>query len=294
VSFDFEGTSISYLDHPSLGYASSARSLMKIAKGLDGARSLPADIDQIEAFKAFHMVAFQLRQAADSRGGKRKAGALKSTYFGLREFLVASNKGLVHEMIRRSSVSGIEYDDLLSEGLMALFRSVGSFDPWAGVRFSTYACTSIARGLHALSAQRSRYREILHEAMDKSRERQMREENVDHRHEHPMMHDLAAIIRENKASLSPMERWVISRRIYRSGRHKDSTLSAIGKTLALSKERVRQIQTNALEKIRSFLEATPVAAGLAHAGQSGPVTELFGSTFMPPDGDPAHKKPRAA
>lgn len=66
-----------------------------------------------------------------------------------------SNMKLVSYVIKttgyfRSKINAgvIEYDDLFQIGSIALFRCVNNFDPSLGIRFSSYAVTSIKRDIH--------------------------------------------------------------------------------------------------------------------------------------------------
>jgi RNA polymerase primary sigma factor len=53
---------------------------------------------------------------------------------------VVANIGLVHTRARlRVTGLGVEYDDLVQEGTLGLYRAVELFDPALGFRFSTYA-----------------------------------------------------------------------------------------------------------------------------------------------------------
>lgn len=61
------------------------------------------------------------------------------------EDLMGRHEGLVHGVIRRSWVGSSEYDDLLQEGRMALWRAIDGYDVGRGTRFSTYAWPIIAR-----------------------------------------------------------------------------------------------------------------------------------------------------
>lgn len=62
-----------------------------------------------------------------------------------QERLIRQHEGLVHAVIRRSWVGSTEYDDLLQEGRLALWRAICVFDVERGTAFSTYAWLIIER-----------------------------------------------------------------------------------------------------------------------------------------------------
>ena len=55
------------------------------------------------------------------------------------EALLRGNEGLIHHILKRQGIGGIEYQDLIQEGRIALWRSILHFDPGRGTAFSTYA-----------------------------------------------------------------------------------------------------------------------------------------------------------
>lgn len=63
------------------------------------------------------------------------------------ERLIRGNEGLIHHILKRQGIGGIEYADLIQEGRIALWRSILHFDPGRGTAFSTYAGRSIYRQL---------------------------------------------------------------------------------------------------------------------------------------------------
>jgi RNA polymerase primary sigma factor len=73
-----------------------------------------------------------------------------------RNALVEAHVGLVHAVAHRCSVApGLEYEDLVQEGMMGLIRAAELFDPGQGVAFSTYATLWIKQGiLRALKTNR--------------------------------------------------------------------------------------------------------------------------------------------
>lgn len=64
-----------------------------------------------------------------------------------RERLIVSNMRLVCAVAMRYTASGVEYNDLVSEGFLGLMRGVDHYDPDAGASLSTYAVTWIRQGM---------------------------------------------------------------------------------------------------------------------------------------------------
>lgn len=61
--------------------------------------------------------------------------------------MVKSNLRLVVNIAKRFSGRGMTFGDLIEEGNLGLLRSVDTFDPEHGVRFSTYASWWIKQGI---------------------------------------------------------------------------------------------------------------------------------------------------
>ncbi|MCF6376418.1 RNA polymerase sigma factor RpoD/SigA [Nocardioides KLBMP 9356] len=53
--------------------------------------------------------------------------------------MVLHNMGLIHSVAQRLGGQGLEYDDLVASGIPGLVRAVEKFDPYRGLKFSTYA-----------------------------------------------------------------------------------------------------------------------------------------------------------
>lgn len=70
--------------------------------------------------------------------------------------LMCQHEGLVHFILRRQYRGGLIYEDLLQEGLIALWQAVLHFDPHRGVAFSTYAGVAIERRIWRVVARKSR------------------------------------------------------------------------------------------------------------------------------------------
>ena len=58
----------------------------------------------------------------------------------------------------------------------------------------------------------------------------------------------------NSAALTELEQAVVTARFALAGRARPQTLQEVGRKLGMSKERVRQVQIRALERIRVAME----------------------------------------
>lgn len=68
-------------------------------------------------------------------------------YLKLRNILLAANLRLVPRFVLPYVRRGVDFDDLVQEGRMALVRAVEKYDPDRGIRFSSYASWWIKQGI---------------------------------------------------------------------------------------------------------------------------------------------------
>ncbi len=173
---------------------------------------------------------------------------------GTQAKLVRANLALVLAMAKRTRIPNVEFSELVSEGNMALLRSVEKFDVSRGFKFSTYACRAILKSFNRLATYTGRYRQRFPTEFDPDLERS--DYDV---HRHQMQRDdsvdaLREILARNKALLNRVERTVVMERFAIGSGGKGRTLSQVGKMVGLTNERVRQIQNTALAKIRAVLD----------------------------------------
>ncbi len=184
-----------------------------------------------------------------------------------RAQIIRANTSLVLAMARRSRNSGVELGELVCEGNLALLRCVDKFDASRGFKFSTYACRAILASFSRASTKAARFRACFpttyDPAMEKSDYLDRKRENV----EHECVDELRQILFENSAELSSVERRVLDARFSLdepdadgSSRKHRRTLDQVGNLLGVSKERVRQIQNQAMGKLRAVLEERLPAA----------------------------------
>ena len=194
----------------------------------------------------------------------------------LRAALTNANMALVVAMAKRTRINSVEFGELLSEGNMALLRAVDKFDVDRGFKFSTYACRAILKAFNRLATRMGTYRQHFPTEFEPTMERS---DELDRRRAEQRdlaVEDLDRVLTRNLAQLTRIERKVVAARFAVAGRRRTRTLQEVGRLVGLSKERVRQVQTHALEKLRAALEA--------RESQAFPVVGARANVTRPGDG----------
>ena len=161
----------------------------------------------------------------------------------IRNRIVSANLGLVYSCMQYTCMS-LDTDTMLSDGSAALLRSVEKYDPWYGNKFSTYACRAI---LHRFSSSANKRDWTGIDVSDLDpQEKETTDTNIE------LCKDRVRVAIKG-AELTTRERDIIVLRFYEGKRLVD-----VGNKYNLSKERIRQIQVKALDKIRCVLEIDSV------------------------------------
>ena len=171
-----------------------------------------------------------------------------------RDWIVKSNMRLVISIVKKFVNPQNRFDDLLSDGIVALIRAVDKFDVGLGFRFSTYA-TQVVR--------RNTYRSVMEKQTDRQRNFGSIHENgidiSDDQKESSMSeqrwHELRARLTLMLDHLDRREKFIIRARFSLGGHRRIQTLQRLADKLGVSKERIRQLEKRALDKLRGMTDA---------------------------------------
>ncbi|MFM2124095.1 MAG: polymerase sigma factor SigA [Acidobacteriota bacterium] len=214
-------------------------------------------------FLQFNYARFRVRQVQDALGGRTPTAEearemirwyrLARRY---REQISETNLALVLAMARRVRLGESDFPDLIGEGHMALMRSVDKFDCGRGFKFSTYACRAILKAFSRFGIKLVKHRQRFPSEFDPEFERSNFLELRRAEHERDSAAEVRHLVESDRADLSDVERSVIYHRFGLDGPtgQPSLTLEQVGQIIGLTKERVRQIQNKALEKLRLALE----------------------------------------
>ncbi|MBV9124722.1 MAG: sigma-70 family RNA polymerase sigma factor [Planctomycetes bacterium] len=187
----------------------------------------------------------------------REAARWRRRYYDCRDRIVLGNRKLTFRAVQKWHPAAQWAEDLAGECQVVLIKAVAAFNPWLDICFSTYAFTCFMRALSRLSQR---------QAADRlSRSLPLGSlaggEPCTATSEEPARPDgarLAEYFEEKHPLLTQREKTVLLRRYhFDENAPRAETLEQVGRKLGLSKERVRQLQCSALEKLRAALLTQP-------------------------------------
>jgi RNA polymerase sigma factor (sigma-70 family) len=155
---------------------------------------------------------------------------------------MAQHDGLVHAYIQRQGGGNIPYEEALQAGRIGLWHAIRGYDPARGTAFSTYAWVAIWRHIYRRGQELSRKTHIPLPEIPATRAMPNLAEELDQELATSALHDLVRRLPER------LRRVIVGR--YGLGKHPPCTLQELGEELGLSKERVRQLQQEALAWLR--------------------------------------------
>lgn len=174
----------------------------------------------------------------------------------LKNRIVKSNLRLVVSVAKRHASPSVNLFDLISEGNFCLMYAIEKFDFSRGNRFSTYATWALMKNF-ARTVPEENYltstfitgqQEILNIIPERDDD-SGRMEAVD-----LLRQRIAEVI----SKLTDREQKVIRSRFGLDSDGQTQTLAEVGEELGVTRERIRQIEHKALEKLRKFIDENQV------------------------------------
>ena len=220
------------------------------ARGDDGefaATHMPDDVTR-DLARRMHYAAWRLSRTADFH----RRACWKREYYAFRDRVVLGNRKLIYRAVRRWTPAAAWADDMTGDCQVVLIQAVAAYNPWLGVRFSTYAFICLMRALSRLSQRHTADRLSKSASLEslpdgEPRDRSSAEPSA------VGAQGIEEYLREGHGLLSAREKQVLLRRFSLDEQAKAGTLEQVGRELGLSKERVRQVQASALGKLRQAL-----------------------------------------
>jgi len=268
---------IDYMDSPEFHTPNSERACLGPAPEVDkrGGRvkpppglppylaslySIPLLTREEEAhyFRRMNYLKFKAARLRDRiQGGRPRSKDLDqleellSKAVDVKNFLIRSNLRLVVSIAKRHMTPSTNFFEMVSDGNMSLIRAIEKFDYTKGNKFSTYATWAImknyARSIPAEYKLLDRYRtgndEVFH-ASPEQRGNQYEEELVNTK-----QHQVIMTILEQ---LDERERAIITHRYGLEQGTEPQTLEQVGTQFGVTKERIRQLEARALQKLRKI------------------------------------------
>ncbi len=204
-------------------------------------------------FNYFKHRASQLRQQLDpARAKSSLMDRIEDLYdeaVQTKNQIVQANLRLVVSIAKRHVSRSDDFFGLVSDGNMSLIRAVEKFDYSRGNKFSTYASWAImknfARTIPDEFKHRDRFR-TSHDEMFTTREDERSDRYEQESAQHLRQRQIGRIL----SRLDEREQKIIISRFGLDHRQEPLTLKEVGHEMGVTKERVRQIEARALNKLR--------------------------------------------
>lgn len=173
--------------------------------------------------------------------------------------IIRANLRLVVSIAKRYAGGPDSLFELISDGNISLIRAVEKFDYTRGFKFSTYATWAIiknfARTIPEELRHRTRFRAQPEEMLSGTKDERSNQRLLE-----AMQSQREQQVAKIMAHLDDREKQIIS---YRFGLHRDlepMTLKEVGEAMGVTKERVRQLESRAISKLRRAVQEEKVEA----------------------------------
>jgi RNA polymerase primary sigma factor len=168
-----------------------------------------------------------------------------------RDQILKANMRLVFSIVKKFVNPNNPFDDLLSDGIVGLMRAVEKFDYDRGYRFSTYATQVIRRNSYrSVVAKQEDRQQVIDGLQDMDIEvaESERSSAISEKRWHHLRERLALML----GDLDRREKLIIRARFALGSHRRVRTLQSLADRLGISKERVRQLERRAMEKMQQM------------------------------------------
>ena len=169
-----------------------------------------------------------------------------------KDKLVLANLALVVSIVKRHLGCGMSFQELVSEGNMAMIRSVEKFDYGRGYKFSTYGSWAImksfARAIPAEGRHHQRYIRLSDKQLDLLDQPCDPDESAQDN-----SYRRSQAVHQAISKLDQREQTILAKRLGLRKNDEPMSLSQLGRMFGLSKERIRQIEMQAKNKLQKLL-----------------------------------------
>lgn len=182
----------------------------------------------------------------------RRIESLEQASLEIRNRLVECNLRLVTSQARRFAEStGIQLDELISEGHVALLNAVDKFDHSRGNKFSTYGTTAIHHQmvacLHRVHRDGDR---VFYQQGDLLDAEPGEGRSVESQ---AYVAEVGRLLGSMIGRLDERERYIVQSRFGVSSVKDLKTIKSIAEDFGVTKQRVQQLQVRALNKLREMV-----------------------------------------
>ncbi len=203
-------------------------------------------------YKAAKLLA-KLRPERPNRAIMDRIERLYGQAVATKNQIIRANLRLVVSIAKRHVGPAGTLFELISDGNVSLIRAVERFDFARGNKFSTYASWAImknfARSIPDEHRRRTRFRTGLAEMFSEARD-----DRADHFDQEEIQRQRETQVEKILQRLDERERAIIVQRYGLQGGQDPLTLREVGANMGVTKERIRQLETRALRKLRQAAE----------------------------------------
>jgi RNA polymerase sigma factor (sigma-70 family) len=272
------GTKLELIDHPTFGDREAAAAILgpmpeppdgktprrpKAPKGLPpylGSLYEVPLLDRDQEMHLFRKMNFLKHQAQRIRAKVDPTRArtsdldeierLQEEALAVKNQIIRSNLRLVVSIAKRHVGPSNNFFELVSDGNMSLIRAVEKFDFSRGNKFSTYASWAIMKNFARTIPEENYRRDRFVTGHEEMFEAAADNRTDEHEYESALKR-MQEAVKGMLGRLDERERKIIVSR-FGLGGVSEQTLEQLGRELGITKERVRQIESRAQDKLRKI------------------------------------------